>query len=140
MNYFKNLMNAIFGKTVKQKLKSLDDNYLVSFRENHISGNNFIVYDSEDSEPVEDDATYTDSEFVKSPRLDKIEKTIKVSVNAIDVLNELERVPTNWSLEGLDDKIQILKYKAELIQKNKQSKREVQALIQCLENRKKYDV
>lgn len=66
------------------------------------------------------------------------EETIKVSVKPIDVYNELEKIPTRWSLEGLDDKLGILRDKLSLIQNNANSKREVSALIELLENRKKY--
>lgn len=65
-------------------------------------------------------------------------KTVKVNVKPIDVLKELETIPTNWSLEGLGDKISILKDKEKLIQQ-RYAKREVSGLIECLENRKHYE-
>jgi hypothetical protein len=62
----------------------------------------------------------------------------KIAVKPKDVLNELETIPTPWTLSNLDDKIEVLKYKADLITQH-YSKREVQGLIERLENRKKWD-
>ena len=62
----------------------------------------------------------------------------KISVKPKDVLNELETIPTPWTLSNLDDKIEVLKYKADLITQH-YSKREVEGLIERLENRKKWD-
>lgn len=62
----------------------------------------------------------------------------KIKVKPVDVLRELETVPTPWNLSNLDDKISILKYKRELIVQS-YSKREVEALIERLENRKKWN-
>jgi hypothetical protein len=62
----------------------------------------------------------------------------KIAIKPIDVLEELETIPTPWNLSNLDDKIDILKYKSELITQ-KYSKREIDALIERLENRKKWD-
>jgi len=61
----------------------------------------------------------------------------KIAVKPKDVLEELETIPTPWTLSNLDDKIEVLKYKAELITQS-YSKREVVALIERLENRKKW--
>lgn len=61
----------------------------------------------------------------------------KIKVKPIDVLNELETVPTPFSLTLIDEKISILKDKEKLIVQH-YAKREVQALIERLENRKKY--
>jgi hypothetical protein len=61
----------------------------------------------------------------------------KIKVKPKDVLNELETVPTPFSLIGLDEKIEILKDKEKLIVQY-YAKREVSALIERLENRKKY--
>jgi hypothetical protein len=104
---------------------SLKDNYLLNFREDRFRSG---YYDEDDD--------ISEGENVINTTKTKQQKTFKIAVNAIDVLNELERVPTNWSLEGLDDKIAILKDKADLIVQ-KHAKKEVEALKQCLENRKK---
>jgi len=61
----------------------------------------------------------------------------KIAVKPKDVLNELETIPTPWTLSNLDDKIEVLKYKADLITQH-YSKREVQGLIERLENRKQW--
>jgi len=62
---------------------------------------------------------------------------VKVSVKPKDVLDELERVPTMYTLDGLEEKIVILKDKEALITQY-HTRNEVAALIQCLENRKRY--
>ena len=61
----------------------------------------------------------------------------KIKIKPIDALKELETVPTPFSLTLIDEKIEILKDKAKLIVQF-YPKREVEALIQRLENRKKY--
>lgn len=61
----------------------------------------------------------------------------KVYLKPIEVLKELETVPTPFNLSNLDDKIEMLKIKERIIVQH-YSKREVNALIQRLDNRKKY--
>jgi len=61
----------------------------------------------------------------------------KIKIKPIDVLKELETVPTPFSLALVEDKIDILKEKEKLIVQQ-YAKREVSALIERLENRKKY--
>ena len=63
--------------------------------------------------------------------------TQKIVIKPIDVLNELEVIPTPFSLELLDEKISVLKDKEKLINQS-YAKREITALIERLENRKKY--
>jgi hypothetical protein len=65
-------------------------------------------------------------------------KPAKIAVKPIDVVNELETIPTPWTLANLQDKIDILEYKRDLITQ-KYSRREVEAMIERLENRKKWD-
>jgi len=67
----------------------------------------------------------------------KKETKRKIEVKPIDVLNELETIPTPWNLSNLDDKISILEYKRDLITQ-KYSRREVEAMIERLQNRKKW--
>lgn len=62
----------------------------------------------------------------------------KIAIKPIDVLDQLETIPTPWTLSNLQDKINILKYKSELIVQH-YAKREVDALIERLENRKKWE-
>jgi hypothetical protein len=61
----------------------------------------------------------------------------KIAVKPKDVLEELETIPTPWTLSNLEDKIEVLKYKRDLITQH-YSKREVEGLIERLENRKKW--
>lgn len=67
----------------------------------------------------------------------KSEEPQTIKVKPKDVLHELEVIPTPFSLLLLDQKITILKDKEALINQH-YSKREVTALIERLENRKKY--
>lgn len=62
----------------------------------------------------------------------------KIKIKPIDVLEELEVIPTPFNLTLIDEKISILKDKAKLIKQN-YSRREVEGLIERLENRKKYN-
>jgi len=61
----------------------------------------------------------------------------KIKVKPVDVLNELETIPTPFSLTLIDEKIEILKDKSKLIVQH-YAKREVDALIERLNNRKLY--
>lgn len=62
----------------------------------------------------------------------------KIAIKPIDVLDQLETVPTPWTLSNLQDKIDVLQYKKDLIVQS-YAKREVVALIERLENRKKWN-
>lgn len=62
----------------------------------------------------------------------------KIKIKPVDVLKELETIPTPFDLLGLDDKIMMLKTKEDLLVQY-YAKREVTALIERLENRKKYN-
>lgn len=64
---------------------------------------------------------------------------LKIKVRPVEILEELEVIPTPFSLIGLDDKIKVMKEKESIIQQ-KYAKREVTALIERLENRKKFEV
>jgi hypothetical protein len=92
----------------------------INFGGNLTSGSN----DGESSDP--NNTKKTDS------------KPKKIAVKPIDVVNELETIPTPWTLSNLADKIEILEYKRDLITQ-KYSRREVEAMIERLENRKKWD-
>jgi len=67
----------------------------------------------------------------------KLNPPKKIKVKPIDVLNELETVPTPFSLALLDEKINILEDKAQLITQV-YAKREILGLKERLVNRKKY--
>lgn len=64
-------------------------------------------------------------------------KSIKVAITPKQALKELEIMPTSFSLANLDDKIEVLKDKEKLI-KQSYANREIKALLERLENRKKY--
>lgn len=66
------------------------------------------------------------------------EQVAKIPVKPRDVLHELARMPSNWSLDGLEAKIAILEAKRELISQHF-SAQEMDGLIQCLKNRRSYD-
>jgi hypothetical protein len=82
----------------------------------------------------------TNSDFEESDEAEnkELKNKQKIAIKPIDVLEELETIPTPWNLSNLDDKIDILKYKSELITQ-KYSKREIDGLIERLQNRKKWD-
>ena len=61
----------------------------------------------------------------------------KIKLKPIDVLVELETVPTPFSLTNLEDRIFVLKDKEKLITQ-KYAKREMGHLIERIENRRKY--
>ena len=65
------------------------------------------------------------------------EKTQFKVVKPIDVLHELETVPRPVDLDDLDKKIEILNMKKDLV-KQEYTKRELEALVERLENRKQY--
>lgn len=65
-------------------------------------------------------------------------KNIKIDIKPIDVLNQLETVPTPFDLLFIDEKIATLNEKSKLIQQH-YAKREVDGLICRLINRKKYN-
>jgi len=64
-------------------------------------------------------------------------KSKKIIIKPIDVLDELEKIPNPIHLNNLDDKILILRDKQGLITQ-KYAKREVDAMIERLNNRKQY--
>lgn len=67
----------------------------------------------------------------------KNKQPLKIGITPKQALKELETVPTPFSLTNLDDKITVLKDKEKLIRQS-YANNEVKALIERLENRKKY--
>lgn len=131
--------NKITGLHITEGIQvssgGLDDTYLFDFK-NFSSqyNNNTSVYVNatwNDSNVIPSEGDFNDT----TPKEDKTPKKIKVK--PIDVLNELETIPTPFTLTLLEEKIEILKDKSKLIVQN-YAKREVNALIERLENRKKY--
>lgn len=117
----------------------LNDNYLFDFKNwasqyNGFSGANIAfttVFDQ--TEPINADGQLRTQRNVSV----ELPTPSKIKIKPIDVLNELETIPTPFSLAMVDEKIEILKDKEKLIVQT-YAKREVTALIQRLENRKKY--
>jgi len=68
---------------------------------------------------------------------DKSSTPARITIKPIDVIGELQTVPTPFSVSYLDEKLSVLESKAELITQ-KYAKQEVTALIERLTNRKKY--
>lgn len=65
-------------------------------------------------------------------------KPQKIKIKPVDVLYELERSPTPFSLTNLDDKVSVLKDKAKLIRQH-YAKIEIEGLIERIENRKHFE-
>jgi hypothetical protein len=105
----------------------LDENYLFDFK-NYSSGYRGSGLFNVSSITV---GGMSDSESSKTSEPQKIR------IKPIDVLDQLETVPTPWTLSNLEDKISVLKYKQELITQS-YSRREVEALIERLQNRLKW--
>lgn len=102
---------------------SLDDKYLFDFK-NYSSGF-FGIGSNSAFDPVPSDGNQSTPE------------TKKIAIKPKTVLNELETIPTPFSLVGIDEKIFVLRDKSKLIVQT-YAKREVEALIERMENRKKY--
>jgi hypothetical protein len=79
-----------------------------------------------------------DGAGVVQPGIENEDKKVqKISLTPKQALDELERTPTNFALTNLDDKIAMLKEKENLI-RDHYTGREVKALLERLQNRKKY--
>lgn len=122
-------LNSFYKKeevnTLNIQGSGLNDNYLFDFL-NYASqyNNNF---------PSPQDVTVMITDQSSPAAVPK-----KIAIKPIDVLQELELVPTPFTLTLLDEKIEMLKEKEKLIIQH-YSKREVGALIERLENRKRYN-
>jgi hypothetical protein len=145
IKFFKN----IFSKKENSKNKSegsaftvmsssgLDESFLFDFKNygSMYTGNSFIAHNitgliTVDGGSPEGEA---DGETPKVPQPPQ-----KIVIKPIDVLDQLETVPTPWNLSNLEDKIEVLKYKRDLIVQS-YSRREVEGLIERLENRRKWE-
>ena len=62
----------------------------------------------------------------------------RIAKKPVEVRLELESEPSPWTLEGLDDKIALLKRKSSVTTQH-YSKSELDSLVERLENRKKYE-
>jgi len=109
----------------------LDETYLVDFTKGYqgsFATGGFVIDSGIGMNPVEGDV---DEEY------DKPKPPQKIKIKPIDVLNELETIPTPFNLNNLDDKILMLKDKLEYITQH-YTKREMNGLIERLENRKQH--
>jgi len=120
-NYFKNLVNALLNKPPVEEPK-----YMFNTTNGVFIGNAGIVTSGWLSDGIE-------VTNMKDPPKDK-----RIPIKPIQVFQELERVPTRWSLEGVNEKIAILKDRLTLVQNNSTVKQELLHFLLCLENRKKY--
>ena len=132
----KTLFKKLFGKKSKEKTLAekeaeafgydgLDENFLFDFKN----------YQSQYS----GSGTGLNTVFLQGgSSLTTDEKPKKIAIKPIDVLDQLETIPTPWNLTNLDEKIEILEYKRDLIVQ-KYSRREVVGMIERLQNRKHWD-
>ena len=131
LRWFKKLVKKWAKEVYKEDRKEavpmtgrgLDESYMYDFHKGWQSGSSggIVMGESLDS----------------SDNGSKKKKSIKIAIKPIDVLHELERSPHAFDLNNLDDKIELLKLKAELIDQT-YSKRHVNKLVERLENRKVY--
>ena len=114
-----NIFKKLFGRRKKDDYYNVpvdprfNDNYLVDFRGGFMGA---------------------DGPMVASGMADS--KPKKVKVKPKDVLDELGRSPTMWSLEHIDEKIDIMKDKVELLNQE-YARKELEDFVSRLENRKK---
>jgi hypothetical protein len=110
----------------------LDDTYLFDFKNLSSAYNGVTFFDTTPQNNFVVGGT-----FIGVDSSNEAKPPAKIKIKPIDVLHELETIPTPFGLTGLDEKISILHDKAKLITQH-YSKREVTSLIERLENRKKY--
>ncbi len=125
---FKKGNNSTGASFIINSDREFNDTFLFDFKNYRsqytgVTMNTFISVGGPDSDSSGDQTS------PKSPQ--------KIAVKPKDVLAELETIPTPWTLSNLEDKIEVLKYKRDLITQH-YSKREVEGLIERLENRKKW--
>lgn len=126
-SFFKKRNNSTGPAFVLNSDRELNETFLFDFKNYQsqytgVTMNTFISVGGADSDSS-DGQNYSGSK--------------KIAVKPKEVLGELETIPTPWTLSNLDDKIEVLKYKRDLITQH-YSKREVEGLIERLENRKKW--
>lgn len=145
---FKKIFNKIFNKKIEDKkpkinlqeeeetkfyIGGMNKEYIFDFL-NFSAGNTISSNTISSSDSLEDMVNDSDSDFESMP---KSRFNGKIKVKPIDVVNELERTPTNLSLANIEDKLNLLRTKSDLISQN-YAKREINALIERIENRKIY--
>jgi hypothetical protein len=145
IKFFKNL----FGKKENNKNESgastftltgssgLDESFLFDFKNygSMYQGNSFIAHNISGSIRVNEPSSEGEGDKEMSKTTQPPQKIV---IKPIDVLDQLETIPTPWNLSNLEDKIEVLKYKRDLIVQS-YSRREVEGLIERLENRRKWE-
>jgi hypothetical protein len=114
---------TVLNASIRQSVSGMEENYLFDFK------NWSSQYNGHGNNPT--------PILIGNPNETNSNVPTKIKVKPIDVLNELETVPNPFSLTLIDEKVEILKDKSKLIVQH-YAKREVEALIERLENRKKY--
>ena len=117
----------------------LDDTFLFDFKNygsmyNGLNSGGMVLSSNSisfDGDPDSIDPTSESQSGVASPPK-------KIAIKPIDVLDQIETIPTPWTLSNLEDKIDVLKYKRDLIVQS-YTRREVEGLIDRLENRRKWE-
>jgi len=133
----KSLFAVITGRTTRQDInvpmayEDANENYFADFRPDR-----FVGFGGQDVS--EGSITTTSSNVAILGGGTPPPPVKKVIVKPKDVLGELGRRPTHFSLEGLAEKIAIVEAKKDLIRQNVASK-EMDWLLVCLQNRQKYD-
>lgn len=109
----------------------LDEKYLFDFKPQWESTRGGVFMGVEGVVPMNDGPNEGGGE-------NEEKKVVKLSKKPIDVVDELEKQPNPFTLVNLDDKIEMVKDKVEIIEQY-YAKREMKGLLERLENRKKYD-
>jgi hypothetical protein len=133
--------------------EDLDQEFLFDFTKVYGSRNTNVIRDYDDTIDTSSQIVMgSDSQFVISgnstnnvwnnahvvkvgPK--QVEKGTKFVVTPRQVLDQLEQQPRVMDLVALDEKIEIMKMKSELL-KQKYAKRECDAMVERLTNRKRY--
>lgn len=102
------------------------DNYMISYNGDQFEGGNLIG-------AVRTESMSFDGGNSEAP---KERPKQMVPVKPIDVIKELQVTPTNWSLNGVEEKIKIMTAKKDLLS-NSRSGRDLDAVLFCLNNRLK---
>jgi hypothetical protein len=118
----------------------LDDTFLFDFKNygSMYNGTNSGMVLSSNSIGISFNGDIESGENPSESQSDVASPPKKIAIKPIDVLDQLETIPTPWTLSNLEDKIEILKYKRDLIVQS-YTRREVEGLIDRLENRRKWE-
>jgi len=135
-NFVTTLLKKIVNEEIESRIKEikkeyntpiplnsddLNEVYLFDFKMGYRSGNYTVP-------SLQTESTGDES---------KEDEIKKIRVKPVDILNQLERKPNIIDLELLDEKIVILNEKTKIIHQE-YARREVEAMIERLNNRKKY--